>query len=90
MTTYALVTRRPGLTPGSVVTTIAADHCRAIEGAGHYLTQESTVESLLERMKPRNTLLPQQFQLILRVETVDTTREIVGVECEAHRVLRTR
>lgn len=90
MTTYALVTRRPGLTPGCVVTTIAADHCRAIEGAGHYLTQESTVGSLLERMKLRNAVLPAQFQLILRVETIDTTREIVSVECEAHRVLRSR
>jgi hypothetical protein len=90
MTTYALVTRRPGLTQGSVVTTIAADHCRAIEGAGHYLTQESSVAALLERMKLRNALPPAQFQLVLRVDTVDTTREIVGVECEAHRVLRSR
>ena len=90
MTTYALVTRRPSLTPGSVATIIAADHCRAIEGAGYYLTQEEKVQVLLERMRLHNGLMPGQFQLVVRVETIDTTREIVDVECVAHRVLRSR
>jgi hypothetical protein len=90
MTTYALVTRRPGLTPGSAATIIAADHCRAIEGAGYYLTHEEKVRVLLERMRLRNASIPEQFQLVVRVETIDTTREIVEVEYVAHRVLRSR
>ncbi len=34
--------------------------------------------------------MPGQFRLVLGVETIDTTREIVEVECVAHRVLRSR
>ena len=90
MTTYALVTRRPGITPGSAVTIIAADHCRAIEGAGYFLTQEQKIEALHETMRLRNARMPEQFQLVVRVETIDTTREIVDVECVACRVLRSR
>ena len=90
MTAYALVTRRPGLTHGTAVTMIAADHCRAIEGAGYYLTKEEKVQQLLERMSLHNGVLPGQFQLIVRVETVDTPREIMDVDCVAYRVLRGR
>jgi hypothetical protein len=90
MTAYALITRRPGLTPGSTVTIIAADHCRAIEGAGYYLTQEDKVQALLERTRSHNGQMPAQMQLVVRVETIDTAREIVDVECVAHRILRRR
>lgn len=90
MTAYALITRRPGITPGSAVTIIAADHCRGIEGAGYFLTQEQKIEALHETMRLRNARMPEQFQLVVRVETIDTTREIVDVECVAHRVLRSR
>jgi hypothetical protein len=90
MTAYALVTRRPGLTPGSTVTIIAGDHCRAIEGAGYYLTQEEKVQVLLDKMRLHNGILPGQFQIVVRVETVDTTRDIVDVECVAHRIMRGR
>jgi hypothetical protein len=90
MTTYALVTRRPAVTSGNVVTMIAADHCRAIEGAGYYLTHEEKVHDLLERTRLRNALMPPYLQLLIRVETVDTTREIVDVDCVAHRIWRDR
>jgi hypothetical protein len=90
MTTYALVTRRNGLIPGSVATMIAADHCRAIEGAGYYLTNNERLTALLGRVGLRNAVAPAQFQLVVRVETIDITREIVDVECVAFRVLKNR
>jgi hypothetical protein len=86
MTAYALVTRRPGPTPESVVTMIAANHCRGIEGAGYFLSQEERVREVLERLRTRGPALPRCFQLVLRVDTIDTTREVVNAECVAHRV----
>jgi hypothetical protein len=91
MTVYALVTRRPGPTPGSTVTMIAANHCRAIEGAGYFLTQEDKVRGVLETIAGCGGVLPSCFQFVLRVDTIDTTREVVNSECVAYRVFdRTR
>jgi hypothetical protein len=86
MTVYALVTRRPGLTPGSAVTMIAANHCRAIEGAGYFLSQAEKVRGVLETIAASGGVLPRCFQLVLRVDTIDTTREVVHSECVAYRV----
>lgn len=88
MTEYALVTRRPGLSPGCAVTMIAANHGRAIEGAGHFLTLEDRVQSVIESMgRPRSREMPLHFQLLMRVETIDVDDEVVQVQCVASRVL---
>jgi hypothetical protein len=88
MTEYAAVTRRPGPTPGCAVTMIAANHGRAIEGAGHFLTLEDRVQRLLELMViGKNQRLPEHFQLLMKVDTIDIDDEVVHVECAAHKVL---
>lgn len=86
MTDYAVVTRRPGTTPGTAVTMIAANHGRAIEGAGRILTIENEVETLLVRMGLGAVeTLPCAFQALLRVEAIDCDDEVVHVEAEACR-----
>jgi hypothetical protein len=86
---YAVVTRRPGLKPDRFVTTIAANHGRAIGGAGHILTLEDRVEGLLERMKlAPEEQLPAHFQLLIHVEMINIDDEVVHVDCVAHRILR--
>ncbi len=88
MTEYALVTRRPGLSPGCAVTMIAANHGRAIEGAGHFLTLGNRVESVIERIaKPSSDDLPPHFQLVMRVETMDVDDEVAQMQCIAQRVV---
>jgi len=89
MTEYAVVTRRPGLKPGRSITTVAANHGRAIGGAGHVLTLEDRVQELLERMGlARQDHLAEHFQLLMRVETINIDDEVVHVDCLAHRILR--
>jgi hypothetical protein len=68
---------------------IAANHCRGIEGAGYFLSQEDRAGSVLDRLRGRGGALPRCFQLVLRVDTIDTTRAVVNAECVAHRVFRT-
>jgi len=85
MTEYAVITRRPSPAPGNAVTMIAANHGRAIEGAGHLLTLEDRVQELLERLgASEGRPLPEQFQLLMKVETIDLDDEVVHVECIAH------
>jgi hypothetical protein len=87
-TEFAVVTRRPGLSPGSAVTMIAANHGRAIQGAGHLLTLEDRVDNLLDTLSvaaPDD--LPGHCQLLMRVDTVDYNDEVVRVECIASRIL---
>jgi len=86
MTEYAVISRRPGLTPGTAVTMIAANHGRAIEGAGHLLTLEDRVESVLESMgAPESGDLPADFQLLMQVETIDIDDEVAEVRAIASR-----
>lgn len=88
MTEYAIVTRRPGLAPGRAVTLIAANHGRAIEGAGHFLTLEDRMESVLRAMNLEDAPeMPAHFQMLMRVDTIDIDDEVAGVQCVAHRVL---
>lgn len=79
---YAIVTRRPGPAGGSAVTMISANHGRAIEGAGVFLTDEAHLQGVLEAIG-RN----QFFQILLRVELLDFDEEVVDVEYVTHRVL---
>jgi hypothetical protein len=65
---------------------IAAIHCRGIEGAGYFLTQEDKVRGVLETITTQGGVLPRYFQLVLRIDTIDTTREVVNSECVAYRV----
>ena len=82
MTEYAVVTRRPGLVSGSSVTIIAANHGRAIEGAGHLLTLNDKVQELISKMpvKPSDEL-PAAFQLLMKVDTLNVDDEVTAVEC---------
>jgi hypothetical protein len=89
MSEYALVTRRPGLSPGCAVTMIAANHGRAIEGAGHFLTIADRVQSVIEMMGVRSPDdMPPHFQLLMQVETIDVDDEVARVQCVAHRVFQ--
>jgi hypothetical protein len=88
MTEHALVTRRPGLTPGCAVTMIAANHGRAIEGAGHFLTLEDRVRSIVESLGlERGVELPAHFQMVMRVDTIDVDDEVAQVSCVASRLV---
>jgi hypothetical protein len=89
MIEYAVITRRPGVQPGCVVTMIAANHGRAIEGAGHILTLENRLQELIARMDVEESeALPETFQILMRIETVDIDEEITAVECEAYHAVR--
>jgi hypothetical protein len=79
---YAVVTRRPGLTADTALTMIAANHGRAIEGAGYFLTLEDKVKDLLDTYG-LNGGLGASFQLLIRVETFDIDDEAVAVTCVA-------
>lgn len=81
---YALITRRAGPVAGTVVTIITANHGRAIEGAGTFLSDESYVRGLDEAF---GGVTPEQFQLLLRVEMLDYDEEVVDIAYVLHRVL---
>jgi hypothetical protein len=81
---YAVVTRRPGVVENTAVTLIAANHARANEGAGAFLTRESNVASLLEVLGS----FPPHFQVLLRVDMIDFDEEVVNVEYLTHRVVK--
>jgi hypothetical protein len=84
MTEYAVVTRRPGVLPGSTITMIAANHGRAIEGAAHTLTLDEALAEDLRRVEcADDETLPECFQLLYRVETVDIDDEVTLVALEA-------
>ena len=90
MTEYAVITRRPGLRADCCVTMIAANHGRAIEGAGHVLTLEDQVQQIFDRLGiEAGEPLPPAFQLLMRVDTVDIDDEVAGVECESYFVVET-
>lgn len=82
---YALVTRRAGPVAGAAVTMISANHGRAIEGAGAFLTNESHLRGLEEAFGKGG--LPSQFQLLLRVEMLDYDEEVIDVAYLTHRTL---
>ena len=83
----ALVTRQPGLTPGTTVTMISANHGRAIEGTGNFLTLEDDLAALLESCGMNlGEPLPERFQLLLNVYLVDFDEEVINVEHVSHRV----
>jgi len=88
-TDFAVVTRRPALVPGRAVTTIAANHGKAIEGAGHFLTLEDQVGSLLHAMGlDADSEVPEYFQVLMRVEMVDLNDEVVQTVCEHVHVVK--
>ena len=86
---YAVVTRRPAPTAGCVVTCIAANHGRALEGAGDFLSEESQVALLLDRLEADQpgALSSSHFQALLKVELVDFDEEVAHVEIIATRVI---
>jgi hypothetical protein len=87
-TEYAVVTRRPGLSPSCAITWIAANHGRAIEGAGHLLTLEDQVQRLLAGMGVwADAQVPERFQLLMQVEMIDLSDEVVQATCVSSRVL---
>jgi hypothetical protein len=87
-TEYCLVTRRPGLAPGTACTIVASNHGRAIQGVGHFLTLETQVAGLLRDLGVEETgPLPDYFQVLFEVEMIDLDDEVVNVARAAHRVL---
>ncbi len=83
MTEYAVVTRRPGVLPGCTMTTIAANHGRAIEGAAHRLTLDDQVGELIRSLGMGDQdATPAFFQVLFRVETVDIDDEVTAVSVE--------
>ena len=82
---YALVTRRAGPVAGTMVTMISANHGRAIEGAGNFLSDESHMRGLEEVFDC--STLPEQFQILLRVEMLDYDEEVVDVGYVTHRII---
>jgi hypothetical protein len=91
MTEYAVVSRRPGVVENCCITVIAANHGRAIEGAGHVLTLEDRVFSVLSRMQVAGEdPVPEWFQLLMKVETIDIDDEVTSVECLRHHILPSR
>jgi len=84
----AVVTRRPGLAPGTVVTLISANHGRGVEGAVQFLTLENEVASALESSGIEGAgKLPAHFQWLLRVHLVDFDEEVISVERVSHRII---
>lgn len=84
----AVVTRRPGLAPGTVVTMISANHGRGVEGAAQFLTLEGDVAAALESSGLGHAgKLAAYFQWLLRVHMVDFDEEVISVEHVSHRVI---
>lgn len=90
VTEYAVVTRRPAPTADCVVTCIAANHGRAIEGAGDFLSEESQVSLLLDKLETEQAGAggASHFQVLLKVEMVDFDEEVAHVEIISTRVIR--
>jgi hypothetical protein len=78
LTEYALVSRRPGPSPASAITTISANHGKAIQGAGHFLTLENQTARLLQSIEGVD--LDSAFQAVFRVDMIDVDDEVVNVE----------
>jgi len=86
---YVLITRRPGASQSSMVTMIASNHGRAVEGAASHLTIERKVSQLISRMNlGEEDELPRRLQLLLRVEMIDLDDEIVDVDYVSHRFFK--
>jgi len=84
----AVVTRRPGLAPGTVVTMISANHGRGVEGAAQFLTLENEVAAALGSSGIDSAAkLPAHFQWLLRVHMVDFDEEVISVERVSHRII---
>jgi hypothetical protein len=84
---YVLITRRPGASRSSVITMVAANHGRAIEGAVSYLTTPREITKLLSRMGiGHGSCLPMRFQILLKVEMIDSDDEIIDVELVSYRL----
>ena len=88
---YAVITRRPGLSPGSAITIIGAMHGKAIEGAGQFLTSEDQLCPVLETLGNRaGHTLAAHFQLLMEIDMIDIADEVVNVACVAHRLFPAR
>jgi hypothetical protein len=85
LTEYALVARRPGPSPASAITTISANHGKAIQGAGHFLTLENQTARLLGSLDAVDFESAAPFQTVFRVDMIDLDDEVVNVEPVAWR-----
>lgn len=80
LTEYALVTRRPGVVPGTCITILSGNHGRVMEAAGSFLTLEDRVRLLLEMADIEDSEpFPDRAQFLLQVEMVDFDEEVVSV-----------
>lgn len=87
LTEYALVTRRPGIVPGTSITILSGNHGRVMEAASSFLTMEDKVHSLLEIAGIAGSdPFPQHVQFLLRVEMVDFDEEVVSIIPICHHI----
>lgn len=87
LTEYALITRRPGIVPGTCTTILSGNHGRVMEAAGAFLTAEDRVQTMLEFMGLSSVgPFPERAQILLQVEMVDFDEEVVSVSPIAFRV----
>lgn len=86
-TEYAVITRQPGLSPNTFVTMISANHGRANEAAGLYVTREDALQRLIQKMAlGPGDAFPARFQVLLQVELADLDEDVVNVEYVTHRL----
>lgn len=88
LTDFALFTRIPSMREGRVISMVAANHAKATEGAGEFLTSENEVRQLLEYMGLDEAAeLPSFFQVLLRIDIVDQGQEVVQAVPIAFRIV---
>jgi hypothetical protein len=88
VTEYALVTRRPGLSQQTCITTIAANHSRPFEGAANRLLTESGLKSLLAAIDIGSLeSFPAHIQVLLRVDLVNFDEQLINVEYVTHHII---
>jgi hypothetical protein len=70
--TYAILTRKPGSHPDSVITMIAANHGRAVQGVVDFITNRSNLQTFFEGKDIRSIgSTTTQFQIVFRVTVSD-------------------
>jgi hypothetical protein len=85
---WAVLSRFRNPQSGSVVLMIASNHGAAIEGTGHALTLEETVDELLQRLGARQAGILPPFQVLMEVTANELDGEILDVRFRHMLVLK--
>jgi hypothetical protein len=85
---YSVVTRKPGVAPGTFLTILSGHHGRVMEATAGFLTLEDKVRALFGRMQLHpSDPPPAHFQALLCVNMIDFDEEVVSTEYVTHRIL---